>query len=145
IEVCEGDIVSRRWSAKGLVHMPEQVEAPALFPRMHLDRCFKKPTPHSITLAKVKKGSIEEQQAVRVLGLPSVVRKVDWLTQCHSVPRSKYTPHSGSILLAPLVGSHLPLKRKDGSFRLPIALHKSTNTTTRFDDATCLMSTKQLN
>jgi len=113
--------------------------------RASLELSFKKPTPQSITLAKVKKGSIGEQQAARVLGLPSAVSKVDWLAQRHSVPRSKYTPHSGSILLAPLVGSHLPLKSEDGSFRLPMALRKSTNTTARFDDATCPMSTKQLN
>jgi hypothetical protein len=40
---------------------------------VHLDRFFKKFKPQLITLAKVKvkKGSIEEQQAVCILGLPS--------------------------------------------------------------------------
>src|SRR5713101_3477715 len=125
--------------------MPEQLEAPTLSSRVHLDRFFKKLTPQSVMSSKIKYRSIEEEQAVRVLRTPTVRSKIDRSAQCHPVPRLKYLPHSGSILRTAIVGIHLQWKGKDGSFRLPMISRKPTNGTACFHDATCSIGTQQLN
>lgn len=72
------------WLKKGLVYMPEQVESPAFRPSAHLDPFVEQFAPQSVTLAKVEKGSVEKQQAVRILRFPSVVSEVNCLTQSHT-------------------------------------------------------------
>src|SRR5437870_13562955 len=125
--------------------MPEQLEAPTLSSRVHLDRLFKKLTPQSVMSSEVKDRSIEEQQAVLILRTPTVRSKIDRPAQCHPVPRPKYAPHSGSILLTAIVGIHLQWKSKDGSLRLPMISRKPTNGMARFQGATGSVRTQQLN
>src|SRR5262249_5231877 len=132
-------------SEHGFVYMPEQLKGPTLPTSVHLDGLFKKFTSQLITLAKEEKWSIKEQQAVRILGTPSVVSEVNWLAQCHSIPRSKYPPHSESIWLASLVGIYLELKSEKRSLRFPTILRESANTMAHFDGTTCLVSSQELN